>query len=312
MQKDTIFLCHANEDKPRVSIFYQRLKKDGLNPWLDKENLLPGQHWREVIAKTIKKSSFIIIFLSKTAVSKRGYVQKEFKLALDVLAEIPEDQIFIIPVRLEDCEIPEQFKDIHFVDLFDEGGYNRVIKAIQTKIVHIGKQKLNEGNKKGTSQKPTKSNVKFKVPKSLPGTALWRRGKEGWFLMVDGEDLSVGDRAEGSIDGDDHIVYDKKTKIYYLCKDYYKQEKSNDNPLSSADIIETPNMTLWRRGKEGWFLLVDGENLSVGDRAEGSKDGDDHIVYDKKTKIYYLCKDYYKQRRGANNELSPATQIVVK
>jgi hypothetical protein len=56
---------------------------------------------------------------SSTSVEKRGYIQKEFKFALDVLDEFPEGEIFVIPVRLDDCEIPyERLKNIERVDLF--------------------------------------------------------------------------------------------------------------------------------------------------------------------------------------------------
>ena len=55
------------------------------------------------IPKAIRASDYILIFLSKTSVAKRGYVQKEFKLALEVLREIPEGTIYAIPVRLDEC-----------------------------------------------------------------------------------------------------------------------------------------------------------------------------------------------------------------
>jgi hypothetical protein len=46
-------------------------------------------------------------------------VQKELKYAIEVLDEFPESQIFVIPCRLDDCEIPyDKLKDIEYVDLF--------------------------------------------------------------------------------------------------------------------------------------------------------------------------------------------------
>ena len=79
---------------------------------MDKMDLLPGVYWDDEIRKALKTSQFIIIFFSKFSVSKRGYVQREFKLALNVLEEIPKNQIFVIPVRLDDTQIPEEFKSI--------------------------------------------------------------------------------------------------------------------------------------------------------------------------------------------------------
>ena len=133
--QDRIFLCHASEDKRQVLSFYEKLKTAGFNPWLDKKDLLPGQQWGREIPRALKKSRFIIIFFSKFSVSKRGYVQREFKLALDTLEEIPGDQIFIIPVRLNECDIPEDFRHIHYVDLYESGGLDLVMKVLHSHIV---------------------------------------------------------------------------------------------------------------------------------------------------------------------------------
>lgn len=40
------FLCHASGDKPEVLQLYKRLVAEGIDAWLDKEKLLPGQDWR--------------------------------------------------------------------------------------------------------------------------------------------------------------------------------------------------------------------------------------------------------------------------
>lgn len=126
-----IFLCHASEDKASVLEIYKRFKDAGLNPWLDKKDLLPGQAWAREIPKALKKSDFVLIFFSTTSVAKRGFVQKEFKLALDVLDEIPEGQIFIIPVRLDDCQIPDTFLHLHYCDLFEDDGLEQILRAIK-------------------------------------------------------------------------------------------------------------------------------------------------------------------------------------
>ena len=132
--QDRIFLCHASEDKKQVLAIYHQLKAAGFNPWLDKMDLLPGQKWDGEIRRALKSSRFIIIFFSKFSVSKRGYVQREFKLALDALEEIPDGQIFVIPVRLEDCRIPEAFRHIHYVDLFEGRGFDLVTEVIRTEL----------------------------------------------------------------------------------------------------------------------------------------------------------------------------------
>ena len=126
-----IFLCHASEDKAQVTRVYERLKKEGFRPWLDKIDLLAGQLWQLEIPKAIKASDFVLIFLSNASVQKRSFVQKEFKFALDVLQEIPKGEIYVIPVRLDECEVPQEFQELHWANLFEDDGFENIMKSIQ-------------------------------------------------------------------------------------------------------------------------------------------------------------------------------------
>ncbi len=94
------FLCHASGDKPAIREMYKRLVFEGVDAWLDKEKLLPGQDWRVEIPKAVQEADVVIVFLSKNSITKEGYVQKEIKDALDVAEEKPEGAIFLIPARL--------------------------------------------------------------------------------------------------------------------------------------------------------------------------------------------------------------------
>jgi hypothetical protein len=130
-QQLKVFLCHAKEDKPDVREQYSRLKKDEFVPWLDEENLLPGQDWDLEVRRSVRATDVVLVFLSKNSVTKTGYVQKEIRLAIDVAEEQPEGTIFIIPVRLEDCDVPDRLKKFHWVDLFSENGYPRLVLALK-------------------------------------------------------------------------------------------------------------------------------------------------------------------------------------
>jgi hypothetical protein len=69
-----VFLCHASEDQEFVRKVHKRLKEDGINAWLDKENLLPGQDWELEIPKAIENSDVVLVFLSKDSVGKECQV----------------------------------------------------------------------------------------------------------------------------------------------------------------------------------------------------------------------------------------------
>jgi hypothetical protein len=130
-----IFLCHASEDKVQVRAVYHRLRAiDGFEPWLDEEDLLPGQDWTREIPRALQTSDFILVFFSRLSVAKHGYVQREMKLALDALQELPEGTIHTIPVRLDDCELPASFQHYHYANLFAPNGFDHIVRAIRAEI----------------------------------------------------------------------------------------------------------------------------------------------------------------------------------
>jgi phospholipase C len=128
------FLCHVTSDKERVRKLYRDLKRDGVDPWLDEEDLIPGQDWNLEIMRAMAKSDICIICLSKSSLTKTGYVQKEIKYALDLADKRPEGAIFLIPARLEECEMPLRLAHLHRVDLFLDIGHSKLLRAIKSKV----------------------------------------------------------------------------------------------------------------------------------------------------------------------------------
>jgi hypothetical protein len=128
-----VFLCHASEDKPEIRNLYQHLQLDDFEVWLDEVNIIPGTRWRDEIARALRQADVILICLSRQSVTKTGFLQKELTIALDLLDQHPEDEIFIIPVRLDDCKVPSRLEDIQRVDLFTPTGYGKLTTALKTK-----------------------------------------------------------------------------------------------------------------------------------------------------------------------------------
>jgi hypothetical protein len=126
----SVFLCHASQDKSDVRGLYRRLRDNDFDVWLDEERLLPGQEWEHEIRKAVRRSDAIIICLSQQAITKRGFVQKEIRLALDVADEQPEGSIFLIPLKLEDCEVPDRLRRWQWVQIGDQRGYHGLIAAL--------------------------------------------------------------------------------------------------------------------------------------------------------------------------------------
>ncbi len=132
-----VFLCHSSDDKPAVRELCRRLAAEGYEPWLDEQRLLPGQDWQLEIPKAIHQSQAVVVCLSRSSVSKEGYLQKEIKYALDVVDEKPEGIIFLIPVKLEECEVPGRLLRWQWANLYEQGGYERLALALEARAKSI-------------------------------------------------------------------------------------------------------------------------------------------------------------------------------
>ena len=132
-RKLKVFLCHASEDKPAVRELYKKLAAEfWIQPWLDEEDLLPGQDFDLAIYKAARDADIIIICLSTISVKKEGYVNKEIRRALDVADEKLEDTIYMIPLRLDDCQPSfEKLKKLHWADYFTPNAHEKLIKSIK-------------------------------------------------------------------------------------------------------------------------------------------------------------------------------------
>ena len=113
-----IFISYAREDREQVTQLYQALELFGLEPWMDTESLLPGQEFEREIMRAIRSSDFFIICLSRNSVSKRGFVQKEWKAGLDIAKSYLDEDIFMIPVKLDDCDVPAAISHIQWLELY--------------------------------------------------------------------------------------------------------------------------------------------------------------------------------------------------
>lgn len=143
-RKLRVYLCHSSLDKPSVQELYQLLSAENwIHAWLDEKELLPGQDWNMEIEKAVESADAIIVNLSRDAITREGYVQRELKLALDIALEKPAGAIFIIPVRLEECgELPRSLRALHYVDYFPKKqrplAFQALLKSLKARASALG------------------------------------------------------------------------------------------------------------------------------------------------------------------------------
>ena len=130
-----VFLLYARSDQVLVRHLYRRLIKEGADVWRDREKILPGQDWQYEIRKAIQNSDLVIVCLSRQFNKLGGYRHEELKIALAKARSLPEGRSFIIPARLEMCELPESLHRWQRVDLFETSGYKKLVEALRRQIL---------------------------------------------------------------------------------------------------------------------------------------------------------------------------------
>ena len=117
--KPRVFIAYVEEDMAAAKKLYAAFEQCGFRPWLDRKKLLPGQNWPRAIETAIQTSNFFVACFSHRSICKRGSFHSELRFALNCAAQVPLDEIFFIPVRLDRCEVPRNIsRKIQYLDLF--------------------------------------------------------------------------------------------------------------------------------------------------------------------------------------------------
>jgi len=140
-----VFLCHAAPDKPLVRDLYRLLVRLDAEVWFDEQSLLPGQDWNAEIRRAISDSDLVLVCLSPRAVNKVGYVQKEIRYALDCADEQPEGAVYVVPVKLEECEVPNRLRQWHWVNLWEDSGPDRLAQALHARASDLRRRSMSGG-----------------------------------------------------------------------------------------------------------------------------------------------------------------------
>lgn len=132
-----VFVAYVEEDLAAARRICAALRRGGCSPWLDKDKLLAGQNWPRALRRAIEASDVFVACFSRRSTSKCSQFHNELRLAMECARRLPLDSTFVIPVRLEPCEVPGRLADeLQWVDLFPEreAGIRRLLRAIRRAI----------------------------------------------------------------------------------------------------------------------------------------------------------------------------------
>jgi hypothetical protein len=129
-----VFVAYVVEDAGPAARLYDALEAEDFRPWMDVRDLLPGQNWPRAIERAIECSDFFVPCFSHNSVTKWGGFQAEIRYALDCARRVPLDDIFVVPVRLDNCRVPRSIqREYQYVDLFPDWsrGLSRLLRMMR-------------------------------------------------------------------------------------------------------------------------------------------------------------------------------------
>lgn len=136
-----VFLSYVREDSALVDRLRDELSRHGITVWLDRQSLLPGHDWEDVISQTISKSRFFIAcFSANFAERKRSEMHAELRLAIAEIRRQPPEHLWFIPVKLSPCEVPahsvapnKTLRSYHTLELYSDwqAGLERLLAVIR-------------------------------------------------------------------------------------------------------------------------------------------------------------------------------------
>jgi hypothetical protein len=249
-RKLTVFLCYASQDRNIVQGLYDRLAKEPwIEPWMDIRKLIPGQKWEYEIENIVRKSDLVIVCISKNSVSKEGFVQKEIHLILELSERKPDGTIYIIPVRLEECDPPHRLRGWQFVNYYPsrmrrKRAYELLRKSLQARAGMFGIR----------SDEKASSVLLFR--------RAWLVGKRGEYMNksipVD-QEISIGRLTSNTLRFKNPTISRRHAKVYKMKGRFYIIDLDSSSGTYQNEKRITSSMP---------YLLKSGDKLVIGDSQE--------------------------------------------
>ncbi|MFD2078722.1 TIR domain-containing protein [Actinopolymorpha cephalotaxi] len=131
------FISYVREDVDRMQDIVSALKAADIPVWTDKMKLSPGEDWKLTIRKAIQRNAlaFLAVFSSSSQARDQSYQHEELLLAVEQFRQHPPGRVWLIPVRLDDCKLPDYdlgagrtLDSLQRVDLFGEDAKDETIR----------------------------------------------------------------------------------------------------------------------------------------------------------------------------------------
>ena len=127
----SIFLSHNHADKPFVRRLARDLQAAGVRVWLDEAEMLIGDSLIEKIREGIDQMEYLGVILSQNSV-KSEWVKREVDVAMN--QEIEGKRVKVLPLVIEDCEVPGFLKGKLYADFRVSERYDEELRKVLRRL----------------------------------------------------------------------------------------------------------------------------------------------------------------------------------
>lgn len=127
----SIFLSHNHADKPFVRKLAADLRLNGHIVWIDEAEIEIGDSLIEKIRDGIDRMDFLAAIISQKSLESE-WVKKELDLATN--RELEEKRVVVLPLLVEEVQLPGFLKGKLYADFRDESNYDNSLKLLLRKL----------------------------------------------------------------------------------------------------------------------------------------------------------------------------------
>jgi len=132
-----VFVSYVSDNAAEVNKICGAFKKNGINYWLDRDQIEPGKIWKQAIREAINKGAFFLAcFSSEYQKRSKTYMNEELLLGVDIMRSKPYNSGWLIPIKLSPCQIPQldigagkTLEDLQYLN-FHENWNNEIERLI--------------------------------------------------------------------------------------------------------------------------------------------------------------------------------------
>lgn len=155
-----VFISHPKEDTEFARALARELKKRKYETWLDVSDLKIGENIFETINQRIKDSDFIVVVLSKAFARAKGV---HAELSAYLAKEVSTKKQAILPVLIEDCEIPMMLRDRFYADF--RGSFDVGLNALVSTLRQAKRRRTPSKEKTTAAKENAESSIELQLEK---------------------------------------------------------------------------------------------------------------------------------------------------